>query len=59
MARDNLKEIIERGKQIPTHGSAVTTLTKEKIEKAKKVTIDKPKHSQTVRAIRSNTVIRK
>ena len=58
MSRDNLKEIIERGKQIPAHGSAITTRTKETVEKAKKK-IESTGVIKTVIAHRSGQGVRK
>lgn len=59
MARDEIKAIIERGKQIPDHKSPITKVTKDTPKVDRTIIIEKPKDRQMVRALRTLRGVRK
>lgn len=59
MARDDLKQIIERGRQIPEHGSPITTKTKDTMKAAKAALLEQPKLRKAVNAHRTIRGVRR
>lgn len=59
MARDNIKEIIERGSRIPAPKSFITTPSKKEVKVDRKEIAEQPKMRHEVKAHRTMRGTRK